>query len=48
MKQGRDWFRGGTTPTVEDAGKLVTAVMQRLAEGCANERAGLEKQVGPR
>ena len=34
--------------TVEDAGKLVTAVMQRLAEGCANERAGLEKQVGPR
>jgi len=31
-------------PTVEDAGKLVTAVMQRLAEGFANERAGLEKQ----
>jgi hypothetical protein len=31
-------------PAVEDAGKLVTAVMQRLAEGFANERVGLEKQ----
>jgi hypothetical protein len=30
-------------PTVEDADKLVTAVMQRLAEGFANEPAGLEK-----
>ena len=30
--------------TVEDADKLVTAVMQRLAEGFANERSGLEKQ----
>jgi hypothetical protein len=30
--------------TVEDADKLVSAVMQRLAEGFANERPGLEKQ----
>jgi hypothetical protein len=30
--------------TVEDADKLVAAVMQRLAEGFANERFGLEKQ----
>ena len=30
--------------TVEDADKLVAAVMQRLAEGFANERVGLEKQ----
>ena len=30
--------------TVENADKLVAAVMQRLAEGFANERAGLEKQ----
>jgi hypothetical protein len=30
--------------TVEDADKLVAAVMQRLAEGVANERSGLEKQ----
>jgi hypothetical protein len=30
--------------TVEDADKLVAAVMQRLAEGFANERSGLEKQ----
>jgi hypothetical protein len=30
--------------TVEDADKLVAAVTQRLAEGFANERAGLEKQ----
>jgi hypothetical protein len=29
--------------TVEDADKLVAAVMQRLAEGFANERSGLEK-----
>ena len=29
---------------VEDADKLVASVMQRLAEGFANERAGLEKQ----
>lgn len=29
---------------VEDADKLVAAVMQRLAEGFANERSGLEKQ----
>jgi hypothetical protein len=28
--------------TVEDADKLVAAVMQRLAKGFANERAGLE------
>ena len=30
--------------TVEDADKLVAAVMQRLAEGFANERSRLEKQ----
>ena len=30
--------------TVEDADKLVAAVMQRLAESFANERSGLEKQ----
>jgi len=30
--------------TVEDADKLVAAVMQRLVEGFANERSGLEKQ----
>jgi hypothetical protein len=30
--------------TVEDADKLVAAVMQRLAEGFAKERSGLEKQ----
>jgi hypothetical protein len=30
--------------TVEGADKLVASVMQRLAEGFANERSGLEKQ----
>src|SRR6185437_14624382 len=30
--------------TVEGADKLVAAVMQRLAEGFANERSNLEKQ----
>ena len=30
--------------TVEDADKLVAAVLERLAEGFANERSGLEKQ----
>ena len=30
--------------TVEDADKLVVSVMQRLSEGFANERSGLEKQ----
>jgi hypothetical protein len=30
--------------TVEDADKLVAAVMQRLSEGFASERSGLEKQ----
>jgi hypothetical protein len=30
--------------TVEGADKLVAAVMQRLAEGFANERSGLERQ----
>jgi hypothetical protein len=30
--------------TVEDADKLVASVTQRLAEGFANERSGLEKQ----
>jgi hypothetical protein len=30
--------------TVKDADKLVSAVMQRLAEGFANERSGLESQ----
>jgi hypothetical protein len=29
---------------VEEADKLVASVMQRLAEGFANERSGLEKQ----
>jgi hypothetical protein len=32
--------------TVEDADKLVAALMQRLTEGLANERSGLEKQWG--
>jgi hypothetical protein len=30
--------------TVEGADKLVAAVIQRLADGFANERSGLEKQ----
>ena len=30
--------------TVEGADKLVAAMMQRLADGFANERSGLEKQ----
>lgn len=30
--------------SVEDADKLVASIMQRLAEGFANERWGLEKQ----
>jgi hypothetical protein len=30
--------------TVEDADKLVASVLQRLTEGFANERSGLEKQ----
>jgi hypothetical protein len=30
--------------TVQDADKLVASVMQRLAEGFANERSGLERQ----
>ena len=30
--------------TVKDADKLVAEVMQRLAEGFANERSGLESQ----
>ena len=30
--------------TVEDADKLVASVMQRLAEGFATERSGLEQQ----
>jgi hypothetical protein len=30
--------------TVEGADKLVAAVMQRLADGFANERSGLEKR----
>jgi hypothetical protein len=30
--------------TVAEADKLVASVMQRLAEGFANERSGLEKQ----
>jgi hypothetical protein len=32
--------------TVADADTLVASVMQRLAEGFANERSGLEKQWG--
>ena len=31
--------------TVAEADKLVAAVMQRLAEGFANERSGLEKRI---
>jgi hypothetical protein len=31
--------------TVENADKLVAAVMQRLAEGFADERSGLEKEL---
>jgi uncharacterized protein YjbJ (UPF0337 family) len=34
--------------TVEDADKLVAAVMRRLAEGFANERSGVGEAVGPR
>jgi hypothetical protein len=34
--------------TVEEADKLVAAVIQRLAEGFANERAGVGKEVGTR
>jgi hypothetical protein len=30
--------------TVEDADKLVSALLRRLAEGFANQRSGLEKQ----
>jgi hypothetical protein len=30
--------------TVAEADKLVASVMQRLTEGFANERSGLEKQ----
>ena len=37
-------FVGEPRGTVKDADKLVAAVMQRLAEGFANERSGLEKQ----
>jgi hypothetical protein len=39
-------FVDGPRRTVEDADKLVAAVMQRLAEGFANERSDLEKQWG--
>jgi len=47
--QAADWFRGrARAGPVEDADKLVAAVMQRLADGFANERSGLEKAVGPR
>jgi hypothetical protein len=37
-------FVGEPRRTVEEADKLVAAVMQRLAEGFANERSGLEQQ----
>src|ERR1700685_1606597 len=37
-------FGGDQRRTVEEADKLVAAVMQRLAESFANERSGLEKQ----
>jgi hypothetical protein len=37
-------FVDGPRRTVEDADKLVAAVMQRLTEGFANERSGLEKE----
>jgi hypothetical protein len=37
-------FVGEPRQTVEGADKLVAAVMQRLADGFANERSGLETQ----
>ena len=37
-------FVGEPCQTVEGADKLMAAVTQRLAEGFANERSGLEKQ----
>jgi hypothetical protein len=39
-------FLDGPLGMLEDADKRVTAVMQRLAEGFANERSSLEKQLG--
>jgi hypothetical protein len=44
VEQATDWFRGEPRRTIEDADKLVAAVMQRLAKGFASERSGLEKQ----
>jgi hypothetical protein len=38
-------FLDGPLGTVEDADKRAAAVMQRLAEGFADERSGLEKQL---
>jgi hypothetical protein len=37
-------FVDGPRRTAEGADKLVAAVMQRFADGFANERSGLEKQ----
>jgi hypothetical protein len=39
-------FLDGPLGTLEDADKRITAVMQRLAEGFANDRSSLEKQLG--
>ncbi len=39
-------FLDGPLGTLEDADKRVTAVMQRLTEGFANERSSWEKQLG--
>jgi hypothetical protein len=44
VEQGTNWFRGRTSRAFEDADKLVSAVMRRLAEGFANKRSCLEKQ----
>ena len=39
-------FMDGLLATVEEADKRICAVMQRLAEGFADERSSLEKQLG--
>lgn len=44
VEQATDRIRGRTAPDGRRRDKLVAAVMQRLAEGFANERSGLEKQ----
>ncbi|HSY98707.1 MAG TPA: hypothetical protein VK788_04365 [Terriglobales bacterium] len=44
MEQIQTGFFDEPRRTIEHADELVAAVMQGLAEGFANERAGLEKQ----